>query len=475
MKTLKYIIIVLLVLAIAFCIGQVRQNGFSKTVHSVTAWFNGLTSNDVDATESTDPVETTVPETVPEENQPEEQPEAPEFYENSDKTVSMCAYEFLKWAQKNEMYDETTNCGPINVPHADEETFSVWFTPEEALGHDHTGEKVNMMISLGNISVFCCNEEKADHDNGLWNLGTMFAIGFKNTRVEICNNCKGLANGDMVLGEVMELELTEEDWQEIEKVACYWWEKDETTGENVRVFGMKQCICENPTTGTPTTPSNPTKPSNPSNPSNPGDDKDPTNPTQPSNPTEPSNPTDPTEPSKPDHNPDPTPSEPDTAPDEHPVIDNGDPTDEPVIDNGEPDGLPAIDNGEPPIENVPEEQPDVSVPDHNPDPVPMNIPEEQPEAQEIPVIDNGEPPVNEEESTPVIDNGEPTEENVPEEQPMISEPSDSSETSHNEDPTPVEIPEAQPEVQVEPVIDNGEPPVFEEPTTPVIDNGEPPM
>ncbi len=481
MKTLKYILVVLLVLAIAFGIGQIRQNGFSKTVHSVTAWFNGLTSKEANVDDTTEATEATVPETVPEETQPEAESEVPEFYENSDKTVSMCAYEFMKWAQKNEMYDEEANCGPINVPHANEETFSVWFTPEDALGHNHTDEKVTMMISLGNISTFCCNKENADHDNGLWNLGSMFAIGFKNTRVEVCQNCKGLVNGDMVLGEAMEFEFTEEEWQEIQKVACYWWEKDETTGEDVRVFGMKQCICEKPVTGTPSTPttkpgtpSTPTNPSNPTEPSQPGDDKDPTNPTEPSNPDHNPDPepTQPTNPGKPDHNPDPVPSEPDTAPDEKPVIDNGDPSDDnPAIDNGEPEELPVIDNGEPPVNNVPEEQPSVSTPDHNPDPVPQDIPEEQPSVQETPVIDNGEPPVSDE-VVPVIDNGEPEEENVPEEQPEISEPSD---TSHNEDPVPVEIPEAQPEIQEEPVIDNGEPTVFEEPTTPVIDNGEPPM
>ena len=530
----KYIVICALVLAIAFGIGQVRQRGMGSAIEGVTNWWTGvcewfedLTSKEEDAeatdetteateeatTEATEPsTEATevVDETVPEETVPEEQPpvvgDEPIFIENSDKTISMCSYEFLAWAQRNEKYDEQIACGPINVPHEDDEVYQVFFSPceqMETLKHNHDGQQVKMMINLNKVSVFCCDEKDADHSVGVWNLNKIFCVGFKDTRVEVCKTCKGLANGDKVIGEVMEMELSEEDWAEIQKVACYWWETDEESGELVRVFGLKPCTCDTPNPSKPATPGKPNKPGKPSDDDN-GGDEDTTNPTdpEPTDPTDPTEggtdhnpdpePTDPTE-GKPDHNPDPVPTEPDSTPTDKPVIDNGEP---PVEDEPEkqpdvqdepvstPTDKPVIDNGEPPVEEAPVEQPSVNDTNHNPDPVPVeNVPEAQPEVEEepvsvpvsAPVIDNGEPPVEEvpeeqpnvEEhvNAPIIDNGEPPVEEIPHEQPDVEQ------TAHNADPVPVDVvSEAQPVVEAQPAVEAPAPA-----PAPVIDNGEPPV
>ena len=376
----KYIVICALILAIAFGIGQVRQRGMGSTIEGVANWWNGVcewfeerTSKEDDsvATESTEAtVETTeaTEETVPEETVPEEQPpvvgDEPIFIENSDKTITMCSYEFLAWAQRNEKYDEQTACGPINVPHEDDEVYQVFFHPceqMETLKHNHDGQKVNMMINLNKVSVFCCDEKDADHSVGVWNLKDIFIFGFDTTRIEVCKTCKGLANGDKVIGEVLEVELTEEDWAEIQKLACYWWETDEESGELVRVFGLKTCSCDNPNPEKPGKPGKPGKPDDDDN----GDDEDPTNPTDPA-PTEP-DPTDPTDP-------DPTdPTEPDPDPEYNPTIppvpdEDFMPDDDPVVDipgpndgNPEPEYNPVI----PPVsadDFMPDDDPVVDIP-----------------------------------------------------------------------------------------------------------------
>ena len=113
-STISKILVVLLVVVLCHGCAQVRTN--ERAFEGVRNWWDavadGFTSrfcqknnNDTDVT---NPAEDETEATTP--TEPVEEVEVPEFFENSDKTVTMCRYEFVKWARDNEY-------GAFNVPH----------------------------------------------------------------------------------------------------------------------------------------------------------------------------------------------------------------------------------------------------------------------------------------------------------------------------------------------------------------------
>lgn len=283
-KLLSLMVVVLLVVALGLCFGN------KQTMNKVQVWWDLFAdrfqttfckneTDDENVTEPTDETEgTEAPADDATEPTGESEPEEESMYfVNSDNTITLnCRYYFLKLACDDEY-------GAFNVPHTDPEDrvvlpgadsfemFKVHFGPCEGgteLNHNHEDQPVEFMLSGSSFSIICCKDEDHGFDELLWDgLPEALRFAVPGTRVELCKKCHGIANVREVMGKVVSEELTDEEWADLEKVAYYWWEKDEETNELVRVFGIRTCGCDNPDTqpGGPGGPSNP-QPTDPTDP-----------------------------------------------------------------------------------------------------------------------------------------------------------------------------------------------------------------
>ena len=252
-KLIVSIIIILLLAGIAFGVSILWQNNwnFQQAWNSVF----GATA-DVDATQPTDPAETTPPTEEPTESTEPTQPDAElEYIINADKSISMDAYVFVNKATEN-AYGAWNILHPVQPCDPEVRVDKVHFIDdcETVLGHNHEDEEVELMVAYKYFSVLCCQDEEHGFEITRWddlNKSVLeqykkYEESFKDTTFELCEECDGLVNVAGLMGLTISRELTDEEWELLEKIAISWEELDEETNKVVRRFGIMLCSCEEP-------------------------------------------------------------------------------------------------------------------------------------------------------------------------------------------------------------------------------------